>query len=204
MRKVPIAIKARMLFFSCALLCIAHHPLLHAQTSSDQTVTNRFYSPSGKWVKVSDKDCEVWSSFSRENETVTWSGAVTNGKAHGVGTLQWFTNGSPTSLYEGELKNGMYDGPGVSKASKNGASWEGDWEKGQLVSKTMTCKYENGGWYKGEQKGGFKDGQGEEVMVGGKYIGYFRQDFFEGKGDMIFPDGGRISLGRQPARTTGE
>ncbi len=167
---------------------------LYSQTNfvSDETVTNLFYSPSGKWEKTSNKDCSVWNSFPREGESVTWSGDATNGKAFGPGKLQWFANGVPTSSYEGEMKNGYYDGRGTN-VFKSGSSFEGEWERGSLVSKTMIYKDGNDHCYKGEQKGGFKEGRGEETMPGGKYVGHFKHNRFDGKGEIQLVNGDKIS-----------
>lgn len=183
-----------MLLFFFSFFCGMAHQVLYSQTNSDsdETVTNLFYSPSGKWMKTTNKDCMVWDSFPREKESVTWSGDTTNGKAFGFGKLQWFTDGTPTSSYEGQLKDGMSDGHGID-ALKDGKSFEGDWEKGSLVSKTMIYRDGNDHSYKGEQVGGFKDGQGEEMMPGGKYIGHFKHNRFDGKGEMILANGDKIT-----------
>ena len=99
-------------------------------------VTNKFYSSSGKWVQVSNKNCMIWSSWPRGGESVNWSGGVADGKAYGEGILQWFTNGIPTSSYEGEVKDGLADGHGIAKGS--GEEYEGEWKRGGLVSTNGT------------------------------------------------------------------
>src|SRR5262245_59083271 len=75
-----------------------------------QQVQDKFYSSSGKWVKTSNTNCLVWCSFPRDNESVTWTGAVKDGKANGEGKMQWFTNNVATTSYEGEVKGGLADG----------------------------------------------------------------------------------------------
>ena len=171
------------------------HQTLFSQTNSAsiETNTNLFYSPSGKWIKVSNKDCMVWNSFPREGESATWSGEVANERAFGSGKLQWFRNGIPAASYEGGMKNGLADGHGITRGSTNAPSFEGDWEKGCLVSKTMIYRDGNDRSYKGEQKGGYKDGQGEEMMPSGKYIGHFKHNRFDGKGEMILTSGDKIT-----------
>jgi hypothetical protein len=160
--------------------------------ASGQPVENKFYSPAGKWVKTSNTNCLVWSSFPREGESVTWSGGVNNGKAFGHGTLQWSTNNISTTAYEGELKDGRADGHGIAKSIAE--TYEGEWKEGRLVSTNITIKYGNGNWYKGEVRGGFKTGKGEELMAGGyRYVGQFKNDRFEGAGDMILPNGDKVS-----------
>src|SRR5215469_8854502 len=118
--------------------------------SSVPVVTNIFYSSSGKWVPVSNTNCVVWNSWPRDSESVTWSGGVVDGKAHGKGSLQWFTNGVPSTCYIGELKAGLADGHGISKGPV--AEFEGEWSRGSLFCTNGTIKYRDGNWYKGEIK----------------------------------------------------
>jgi hypothetical protein len=158
---------------------------------NDQLGTNRFYAASGKWTEASNTNCLVWNSYPRDGESVTWSGDVVDGKAQGTGIVQWFTNGVPTTSYEGEMKHGMADGHGIAKGPSG--LTEGEFKDGCLASKTMTVHYPNGGWYKGEQKDGFKDGQGEEMMPGGRYIGHFKRERFDGAGELLLPNGDKIS-----------
>jgi len=155
-------------------------------------VTNKFYSSSGKWVQVSNKNCMIWGSWPRGGESVNWSGGVADGKAYGEGILQWFTNGIPTSSYEGEVKDGLADGHGIAKGS--GEEYEGEWKRGSLVSTNGTIKYADGNWYRGDIKDGFKTGHGEELMKGGvRYVGQFKNDRFNGKGEMFLPNGDRMA-----------
>jgi hypothetical protein len=154
-------------------------------------VTNLFYSSSGKWVRVSNTNCVIWSSWPREGESVTWSGGIVDGKAHGKGTVQWFTNGVATTSYMGEIKGGLADGHGIAKGPL--AEFEGEWSRGNFVSTNGTITYPNGNWYKGEIKNGFKTGQGEETLKGGqRYVGQFKDGLFHGKGELILPNGDRL------------
>jgi hypothetical protein len=173
----------------------------NALPAADQVVTNKFYSESGKWMRASNTNCLIWDSFPRDGESVTWSGNIVDGKADGIGVVQWFTNGTPTTSYEGEMKNGLSNGHGMAKSA--GGTFEGDFKNGSLVSKTMTIHYPTGGWYKGEQQGGFKDGQGEEMMHGGKYIGRFKHDFFDGLGELLLPNGDKITGDWQNSKLVG-
>jgi hypothetical protein len=154
-------------------------------------VTNKFYSSSGQWVQVSNTNCVIWSSWPRKGESVTWTGRVVDGKAHGEGTVQWFTNGIPTTAYKGELKGGVADGHGIARG--RGEEYEGQWKAGSLVATNGTIKYAGGNWYRGEIKDGFKMGRGEEMMKGGvKYVGEFKYDRFDGEGQLLLPNGDRI------------
>jgi hypothetical protein len=189
--------------------------LLTASARSADTNRNIFYSPNGSWSKVANTNCLVWNSYPRTNETVTWSGGIEDGKSAGKGVLQWFTNGAPTTLYVGTLKGGLADGHGITKAS-DGFAWEGDWQKGSLVSKEITITepngtkyvgehragvkdgsgtltFKNGNTYKGQFKNGTQEGVGEEILGGGqKYVGEYRAGRFHGKGTLFSGDGGKI------------
>jgi hypothetical protein len=182
--------------------------------SSFSGETNTFFSALGKFVTCSNTNCLVWNSYPKENETVTWTGGIKDGKAHGKGAVQWFTNGVPSTAFEGELKDGLSDGHGISK-SKLG-SVEGDWEKGKLVSKIVTIREATGAMYVGEHKNGSKEGRGkitfpdgnyyegefrkgrqhgfgEETMAGGhRYKGEFADGRFNGEGTLYLPDGSQI------------
>ncbi len=168
--------------------------MLHSQTNSleNQTPTNKFFSESGIWVKAYNTNCLIWNSFPRDGESVSWSGRVVDGHAQGSGVLQWFTNGVPTSRYEGEMKEGRMDGHGIT--SNHVVSTEGDFKRGLLVPGIVKIHYASGGSYEGEAKDGFKEGQGTEVMAGGvKFVGQFKRDKFDGAGKMIWPNGDTVA-----------
>jgi hypothetical protein len=168
--------------------------ILRAQTNSlpEQLVTNKFYASSGKWVTAANTNCLIWDSFPQQGELVTWSGRVVDGKANGHGVVQWFTNGIPTTRYEGEVKAGLANGHGIATSAGN--IFEGDFKDGSPSSIALRIHYANGGWYKGENKGGFKEGEGEEMMPGGiRYVGHFKRDRFDGAGVMIWPSGDKIT-----------
>lgn len=161
--------KTLRLFFALIVCCTAS-TTLRCQTNSAPTevVTNKVFSSAGKWVRASNTNCLIWSSFPREGESVSWSGPVVDGKAEGKGFVQWFTNGIPTTTYEGELKGGRSDGHGTAKGY--GQTLEGDWKDGCLLLKNMICHYPDGRWYKGENRDGFEGGAGRRNDAGGSAI----------------------------------
>jgi hypothetical protein len=170
---------------------------MHHQTHSvhPDEAGDKFYAESGCWIRASNTDCLIWDSFPKTNETVTWTGDVVEGRAHGKGILQWFTNGVPTSSYAGEMKNGLADGHGVTKSVNE--EFESDWVKGKSIDYAFTnatIRYLSGSWYKGEIRNGYKSGQGEECMKGGiRYIGQFKNDRFDGQGVMLWPNGDKLT-----------
>jgi hypothetical protein len=181
---------AWLLLLLCEILVPATLPG-QSSGSLPPEVTNKFYSASGKWVRASNTNCLLWSSFPREGEAVTWTGGVLDWKAHGRGIVQWFTNGIPTTSYCGAVKCGLADGHGIAKGPQE--EYEGDWSRGSLNCTNATIKYADRNWYRGEIKDGFKSGQGEELMKGGRYIGEFKYDRFNGKGELLLPNGDKIT-----------
>jgi hypothetical protein len=159
------------LIIGCCLLCATIFSV-QAQTNFHKgvAVTNAFYSGAGEWIKASNTNCLIWNSFPRGDESVTWSGGILNGKAHGKGIIQWFTNGTPTTSFHGEVHDGKSDGYGIAK------DVDGTWVKGY--------------W----DQGSFKDGEGEEMLAGGvRYKGVIKNGRFNGRGEMIWPDDRKLS-----------
>jgi hypothetical protein len=177
---------------SLAILGLCSQADAQTKQAPVPAVTNFFYSPAGEWIKASNADCVLWNSFPREGESVTWSGGILNGKAHGKGTVQWFTNGVTTTRYVGDVKDGLADGQGIAKSLE--AEFEGEWSKGSLVSTNSTIRYADGNSYRGPVINGVKSGHGEETMKGGqRYVGQFKDNRFHGQGELFLPNGDKIA-----------
>ena len=67
----------------------------------------------GNYIKDSKTGCLVWFKNSSSEDSVQWSGGCKEGYAHGKGTMTGYTNGTQTSKYIGELRNGKPNGKGV-------------------------------------------------------------------------------------------
>lgn len=183
-----VLIMKSLITLGVGIICVIFFAI-HSQAQTNQ---NPFFSSSGKWVKASNTNCLIWSSFPKDSESVTWLGPIVDGKGHGKGIVQWFTNGIPTTKFEGELKAGISHGRGIS--SGNGISFEGDWRNGQLDEKLVKITYPNGNWYKGEFRDASKSGLGEETMPGGqKYVGQFKDGRFNGQGEVLTANGDKLS-----------
>ncbi len=76
------------------------------------------FAAEGRWRELEyNPACVVWTPYPQEQETVTWSGACTDGKVQGRGTLEWryFEDEEwKERRYEGETKDGKMDGHGKS------------------------------------------------------------------------------------------
>jgi hypothetical protein len=121
---------------------------------------------------------------------ITWSGACDYGLAQGKGVLQWTKNGAPTDRYEGEMKEGLYEGQGkLTYANK--ARYEGEFKAGERDGKG-TFVFPSGARLTAEFREGRPQGHGMYVWTNGnRYIGDFRDNQRTGRGTMLFADGGR-------------
>ena len=85
----------------------------------------------GRWQPLENNpSCVVWNPYPQPNETVVWSGACANGKAHGRGTLVW-RHLQQEERYEGEFWTGKKHGRGVLVWA-NGDRYNGDFSDGEL------------------------------------------------------------------------
>ena len=135
-------------------------------------------SAEDSWIE--DKaGCKIANPSPKPGETVTWSGACTNGFAQGQGVVQWFENGRPGVTYEGSLARGAASGQG-KLTMPDGTTYEGGWLDGKQDG---SGKYSvpGGARYEGEWKDGVPNGRGimhgasGEVLDGvwksGTYVG---------------------------------
>lgn len=103
------------------------------------------------WITDSH-GCKVWDSLPSPNESVTWSGPCVDGFASGKGKLSWFINGRLHGTYDGELKEGHYDGRGV-QIWPTGARYDGEWKSdradGQGTYRSASGEVCSGMWANG-------------------------------------------------------
>ena len=66
-------------------------------------------------IEIGDLEtgCKIWNSRSLVGYTVTWTGKCKNGKADGIGSLQWFYNKLPQGRYDGDYVLGKMHGHGT-------------------------------------------------------------------------------------------
>lgn len=84
----------------------------------------------GEWSEAScmhapDKRCEVWNEFPEAGETASWNGYAMNGRAEGVGGLEWRKNGTVTQRYFGRLHEGKKEGIGGYYEWSDGRRYKG-------------------------------------------------------------------------------
>ena len=77
------------------------------------------------WIADPASGCRLWSDNPQPGQTVTWSGACTDGVAQGQGVAQWSGAGSLGRRYEGEIRDGKETGEG-SEIFASGSRYDGD------------------------------------------------------------------------------
>lgn len=139
-------------------------------------------TPQPGWIADARNGCRVWNSSPSPNETITWSGACQNGVTQGRGVLQWFENGKPKSRYEGEFRDGKYNGRAVLTTA-DGNRYEGEFRDGKFNGRgVMTAA---GGRYEGEFRDGRPNGQGTYAgRTGNVYAGTWTNGCFK-QGDRV-------------------
>ena len=101
--------------------------------------------------------CKVWKPNLLPSESVTWSGACTEGYASGNGIARWSSGGKELLTYEGVFKGGLLQGHGVMLAS-GGDRYEGDYKDGMrdgqgIYTSSAGQRYEGG--FRDNKKHGF-------------------------------------------------
>lgn len=81
-------------------------------------------------IKDPTTGCAVVNMNAEPNVGITWSGECEHGLAQGKGVLQWLRDGKPTERYEGEMKDGLYEGTGKITYA-NRARYEGEFKAGE-------------------------------------------------------------------------
>src|SRR5260370_36486032 len=115
------------------------------------------------WIADSRSGCRVWNPFPKQKESITWSGACQNGLAQGRGILQWLWDNQPGSRYEGELRDGKFNGRGVFTDAN--------------------------GRYEGELRDGQPNGRGGLVWANGRYEGGVLHGRLKCGGVYVWPNG---------------
>jgi len=81
----------------------------------------------GAWVADGKSGCQVWNPNPQLEESVTWSGPCSNGRAEGRGVVQWSKGGAPLETDKGEWHDGRQVGKGTQ-------SWSGGRYDGELAN----------------------------------------------------------------------
>ena len=174
--------------------------------------------------------CYVWDNYLITDQTVTWTGTCSGGRAQGEGTLKWvWEDGEKTSESTGSLTDGKMHGPSVIREADGGV-WEGPYvdgkRHGQWVIREADGDVWEGPYVDGKRHGQwvFREAEGpygrqeaarlirkgtEVPYVDGKPHGQWVERYTDGTvgggGTASRPvgRGGRPLCGRQEARPVG-
>ena len=155
-----------------------------------------------------DRTTKKWSLEKKDRKQPRYVGEIADGIPSGKGALYL-----PNGFYEGEFKNGKFNGKGkrlyfekgklVGEFKDNkahgqgiytyldGAKYVGEYKLGKKHGQG-TFTWPNGSEYVGYWKFGKREGHGIRTYSnGGKYEGEWKNGLFDGQGTYIFEDGRR-------------
>ena len=157
-------------------------------TASLAAVSAQAAPPKPPTQSIADaKGCKMWDQSIPPESTVTWSGTCKNGFMDGKGILQWFKSGKPTDRYEGDLKDGYYDGFGTYFWD-GGNRYDGQLKKGFFHGKAVHT-YTNGNRFVGEYKDDQRSHGTMTFANGSRYEGDWSDDKAHGAGTLKSADG---------------
>jgi hypothetical protein len=146
------------------------------------------------WVKTADQDCMVLGDAPlKDNEAATWSGSCADGRASGVGILEWIVDNKIAGIYDGGMADGRLNGEGVLRLEV---------EKGKGFDRLQATfvageaegevRYDaaNGDTYVGSLKDGERHGIGfYRELAGVEYYGDFENGLQHGVGLLTDTEG---------------
>lgn len=118
------------------------------------------------WI-LDQNGCKHANPSPQPNERLTWSGSCKDGVGEGNGVIEWYVGDKLVERYEGGYKAGKPDGNGV------------------LISTQQGYYRYDGGWIAGSPSGIGR----MELPDGSVYNGEFKDWKFNGRGELITPDG---------------
>ncbi|MCR8723814.1 MORN repeat-containing protein [Frigidibacter sp. ROC022] len=157
-------------------------------------------SVSRQKVSVVDPHPELKLEFLWEPASGNWPGVDAEGLASGPGVLTWRVPGTASydpravhDRFEGTLKAGAYDGPGLL-TRRDGSRWEGTWVAG-LMEGDGSHRDAEGNLYEGPFHKGLAEGTGTwRSREGWIYTGGFRAGLRDGSGEITLPGGQRYEV----------
>lgn len=105
--------------------------------------TNSFAQNNGQFIKDHKSNCKIWLDEVTPADSLIWNGNCKNNFASGKGFLQWYQNAKLAATYNGEMKQGKFDGKGKFEIIGY-ASFEGTFINGALNGKGAAY-FSNGG-----------------------------------------------------------
>lgn len=114
------------------------------------------------WIELDSRpECYVWRRSLKQDESVTWTGSCTGGRADGRGVLKWAWKGTPFRVVEvegkGLLRSGRMEGRWIERFSR-GTVWEGLYLEGKRHGHWVE-RYVGGAVHEGPYLEGKKHGR---------------------------------------------
>jgi len=128
---------------------------------------NSFAQSDGQFVKEHKANCKIWVDEATPADSLIWNGDCKNNFASGKGFLQWFRDNKLSATYQGEMKQGKFDGKGKFEIIGY-ASFQGTFIDGALNGKGAA--YFNNG---GKTVGNFVNG--DFLDLDGKYLAILKK-----------------------------
>jgi hypothetical protein len=164
----------------------------------------------GEFIADSAESCSVWNPNPVDDESITWDGSCSEGKATGQGTVQWFEHGEAVQTVKGTFAAGRLIGHGTLSWS-SGHWYEGEFQDSEFHGVGVFV-WPDGSRYEGEFVAGKRHGSGIHTAVSGhRYEGPYVRGERHGEGRCFAPgfswescrwfDGERIEGGLE-ARST--
>jgi MORN repeat len=126
------------------------------------------------WGADAHSGCRVWDPHPQPNQSLTWSGACSNGVAEGRGILQWLKDGVPFERDEGTWLGGRQTGYGAQTWPLG--SYRGDLHDGEPSGRGLLTLGD--ARYEGEFRNGLPDGAGTLRNASGTYQGHWKNGCF--------------------------
>ena len=114
------------------------------------------------WMELDSRpECYVWRQSLKQDESMTWTGSCTDGRADGRGVLKWAWKGTPFRVVEvegtGLLRSGRMEGRWIERFSR-GTVWEGLYLEGKRHGHWVE-RYVGGAVHEGPYLEGKKHGR---------------------------------------------
>ena len=167
----------------------------------------------GDWVedKKHGKGAETIFKNALGCKKITYTGPYVEGKWEGENARLAYDGGKFPGYYYGAMRAGLKNGYGVEVHPKSNNKYSGEWENDHYHGKGLmeyalrrgdvVRGYYDGGWVQGK-----KNGYGVELYAktGDKYTGNFTKDKRNGKGKIVYANGGYYDGGWRNGKKHGE
>ncbi|RVG82173.1 hypothetical protein [Sinorhizobium meliloti] len=120
-------------------------------------------------------------------------GEFENNLINHAGRFEWYKDGSPSTIYEGEWRDGLMRGVGHLRDLSTGSSFQGRFIDNEFAYGIGHIFYPGGGEYSGGMEGPKRDGQGYlRSRDGNYYEGFWLNDVLDrGQAKEVLQDGRR-------------